>query len=95
MKVKGILVEGNDGETYLLGIGPRSGGKQRERPTIWRVSGAHFDSLEETRTASSTIRDRFNLNGLEPGMTHDDHVKHAMIEAFSRALRKFFEKVRW
>ena len=35
MKVKGILVEGGDGHTYLLGIGPRIGGALPERPTIW------------------------------------------------------------
>jgi hypothetical protein len=39
MKVKGPLVEGKNGEEYLLGIGPRSVGVQRQRPTIWRVTG--------------------------------------------------------
>ena len=95
MNIKGVLVDGNDGHTYLLGIGPRTGGNQAERPTIWRVTGARYESLEETRSASSTIRDAFELPDLQPGMRHDDHVKRAMIEAISALLRKFFEKARW
>ena len=62
MKIRGILVEANDGHTYLLGIGARTGGAQVERPTVWRVSGSTYESLEETRTASETIRDQFELS---------------------------------
>jgi hypothetical protein len=61
MIVKGILVEANDGSSYLLGIGPRSTGAQAERPTIWRVDGATYESLEESRSASRTIREEFDL----------------------------------
>jgi hypothetical protein len=96
MRVKGILVEGNDGNTYLLGIGPRSSGVQAERPTIWRVSSAQYESLEETRTASATIRDNFGLQKqLGPGQTHDDHVKQATLEALTEFVTKFFDRVRW
>lgn len=58
MNVKGILAKGGDGQSYLLGIGPRPSGVQAERPTIWRITGARYESLEETRSASSTIRDQ-------------------------------------
>ena len=96
MNVKGVLVEGTDGELYLVGIGRRSAGAQTERPTIWRVFGAEFQSLEESRTASSTIRERLNLDvALRPGFTHDEHVKWAAIEGVNRFLSKFFAHARW
>ncbi len=96
MDIRGILVEGKAGELYLLGIGPRSKGVQQERPTIWRVEGCSFVSLEETRTASATIRERLDLSsGLAPGMTHDEHVKWAVLEAMSGFLSRFFSGVRW
>jgi hypothetical protein len=64
MQIKGLLVEAPNGEHYLLGIGPRATGTQTERPTIWRVSGAQFESLEETRSASSTIRETLDVRFL-------------------------------
>lgn len=96
MKVKGLLVEGKNGEEYLLGVGPRATGVQKERPTIWRVTGAQYESLEETRAASPTIRDRLDLNfPLQPGFTHDEHVKWAVIEGLRTFLVEFFAGVRW
>lgn len=96
MKVRGILVDASDGHTYLLGIGPRSGGAQAERPTVWRVSGAKYELLEETRTASVTVRDQFNLPvPLVAGLTHDEHVKQAVLEGISAFIKKFFGEVRW
>jgi len=96
MKVKGILVDANDGRTYLLGIGPRTSGAQAERPTVWRVSGASYESLEESRSASVTIRDHFDLSvPLVPGLTHDEHVKQAVLEGISAFVKKFFGEVRW
>jgi hypothetical protein len=96
MKVKGILVEGKDGGTYLLGIGPRTGGVQTARPTIWSVSGAQYESLEETRTASATIRERLELQvQLAPGKTHDEHVKQATLEALTGFIQTFFGNARW
>jgi hypothetical protein len=96
MEVRGILVEGKSGELYLLGIGPRSTGVQSERPTIWRVENSSFTSLEETRSASSTIRDRLDLSiSLAAGMTHDEHIKWAVLQAISAFLTKFFSGVRW
>jgi hypothetical protein len=91
MRVKGILVEGVDGQTYLLGIGPRSGGSQAERPTIWRVSAAQYESLEESRTASTTIRDHLGVTG----QNHDEHVKQATLAAVTEFTKEFFGKVRW
>ena len=96
MKVKGILVEGDDGHSYLLGIGPRSGGAQVERPTIWRVSDAHYEPLEVTRTASTTIRDELGLHTqLSATQNHDSHVKHATLEALTEFIKTFFHSVRW
>ena len=96
MEVKGILVRGTDGQEYLVGIGPRATGVQTERPTIWRVTGASFESLEETRTASSTIRDRLELQSPpQSGQTHDEHVKQAAIEAVAGFLTQFFQGSRW
>lgn len=96
MNVRGILVDAADGHTYLLGIGPRIGGAQTERPTVWRVTGASYQSLEETRSASGTIRDQFNLAvPLVPGLTHDEHVKQAVLEAITGFMKKFFGKSRW
>lgn len=96
MNVRGILVDASDGGTYLVGIGPRKSGAQAERPTVWRVSGARYESLEESRSASATIRDYFGLLvQLVPGMTHDEHVKHAVLEGISSFIRKFFGEVRW
>lgn len=96
MRVKDILVEGKNGQTYLLGIGPRSGGIQAARPTIWRVSTAQFESLEETRTASATIRDQLGLQA-QPvtGQNHDEYVKQATLEAVTDFIKKFFAGVRW
>jgi hypothetical protein len=56
MKAKGVLVEGKDGKQYLLGIGPRAAGRQRERPTIWFCPTGALVPLEQTREASKTIR---------------------------------------
>jgi hypothetical protein len=96
MKVKGILVEGDDGQTYLLGMGPRSGGAQPTRPTIWRVSASQYEPLEETRTASTTIRENLGLQSqLTAGQNHDSHVKHATIEAVTEFIKTFFHSVRW
>jgi hypothetical protein len=96
MKVRGILVEGADGKTYLIGIGPRAEGIQPERPTIWHVAGATFKSLEETRSASATIRDHFALQTeLGPNPTHDEYVKQAALESLAEFIKKFFKGVRW
>ncbi len=96
MKVRGILVDGEDGQTYLLGIGPRSGGSQAERPSIWRVSGANYESLEESRSAAPTIRDCLGIKeDLAPPQNHDSHVKHATLEALTEFIKKFFYRVRW
>jgi hypothetical protein len=96
MKVRGLLVEGKNGEEYVLGIGPRSSGIQRQRPTIWRVDSARYEPLEKSRAASSTIRDRLDLAAkLKPGLTHDDHVKWAVLEALSKFTTQFFSGCRW
>lgn len=96
MKLRGILIEAGDGLTSLLGIGPRTGGARAERPTVWRVSGASYESLEGTRSASVTIREQFDLPvQLVPGLTHDEHVKQAVPEGVSAFIRKFFGGVRW
>ncbi len=97
MKVRGLLVEGKNGEEYLLGIGPRASGVQTERPTIWRVQGAQYDSLEKDRLASSTIRDRLDLAAQLKAteFTHDEHIKWAVIEALQKFLLQFFAGVRW
>jgi len=96
MELKNVLVEGKNGELYSLGIGPRSTGGQNERPTIWRVSGAQLESLEESRTASSINRDRLDLRfSLQPGFTHDEQVKWATLEAMTGFITKLFRDARW
>lgn len=96
MKVRGLLVEGKNGEEYLLGIGSRDVGVQKQRPTIWRVEGARYEALEKTRAASSTIRDRLDPAApLRAGFTHDDHIKWVVIEALQKFLLQFFGAVRW
>jgi len=96
MKVKGILVEGKDGKEYLLGIGPRASGRQKERPTIWRDRGGKWVPLEATREASVTIRDQLGVSApLQPGLTHDEHVKWAVLESLSDFTTAFFSDARW
>lgn len=96
VKVKGILVEGKDGKEYLLGIGERKAGKQKERPTIWRRTGNGWVSVEETRDASASIREQLGLNvPLQPGLTHDEHVKWAVLESSALFLKTFFADARW
>ena len=96
MRVKGILVEGKDGNEYLLGIGLRESGRQKERPTIWQRTGGKWVSLEETREASVTIRDQLGLTApLQPGLTHDEHVKWAVLESLSAFTTTFFADARW
>jgi hypothetical protein len=97
MKVMGILVEGKDGKEYLLGIGPRATGRQRERPTLWlRAATGKFVSLEQTRDASRTIREQLGVKApLQPGLTHDEHVKWAVLEAATGFLKTFFADARW
>jgi hypothetical protein len=96
MRVLGLLVEGSNNDRYLIGIGPRDGGVQAERPTIWRVTGESLESLEKSRTASSTIRENLNLQfPPQPGSTHDEHVKQAVIEGLTGLLSKFFRDARW
>jgi len=96
MQVKGILVQGKDGREYLVGIGPRTAGKQKERPTIWRLDPSGWTSLEETREASSTIRQQLGLTApLQPGLTHDEHVKWAVLEGMSDLMTTFFGNARW
>ena len=56
----------------------------------------NYESLEETRTASVTIRDQFDLPvTLVAGQTHDEHVKQAVLEGISAFIKKFFGEVRW
>jgi hypothetical protein len=96
IKVRGILVEGEDRREYLLGIGERKTGKQKERPTLWRRDGTGWTSLEQTREASATIRDQLDMrNPPRPGLTHDEHVKWAVLESLSAFVKQFFASARW
>lgn len=101
MRVKGILVEGSDGHEYLLGIGPRPTGKQKERPTIWRLTDGEFTPLEPTKEGSVTIREQLEMpvprgwNRLPSGWSHDEYVKLAVLEAMGRFLHTFFGAARW
>ena len=97
MQVKAILVEGKDGNEYLLGIGPRQSGQQEERPTIWRRADGNWVQLPETCEASMTIRDQLVLSGppLQPGFGHDEHVKWAVLESLSDFTRTFYAGARW
>jgi hypothetical protein len=94
MRVKGLLVEGNDGQEYLLGLGSRTAGKQKNRPTIWRRDQAGFVPLELTREGSSTVRGKLGI-AVQPGETHDEHVKRAVLEVVGEFLKTFFEGARW
>jgi len=92
-----------DGKEYLVGTGPRTGGRQRERPTVWRRGQTGWISLEETRETSSTVREQFGLDApllpgqrpLRPGQTHDEHVKRALLEGISGLMMAFFRDARW
>lgn len=53
-------------------------------------------SLEETREGSKTIREQLQLvKRLQPGDTHDEHVKWAVLEAVDTLLKEFFGNARW
>jgi len=52
--------------------------------------------LEQTRDASRTIREQFGVKApLQPGLTHDEHVKWAVLEAATGFLKTFFAEARW
>jgi hypothetical protein len=97
MKVLGVLVEGADGKQYLLGTAPRQNGRQTERPTISRrADDGTFISLELTREGSATIREKLGMQPpLMPGLTHDEHVKYALLESVARLQKDFFADARW
>jgi hypothetical protein len=67
-KVKGILVEGNDGHEYLLGFGPLN------TPVFSRrgVDGT-FEPLEDMRRASEIATKQIGHTGglIGPGMGND------------------------
>jgi len=68
---KGILVKGKNSNEYLLGIGPRESGQQKERPTIWRRADGNGVQLPETCEASMTIRDQLGRLGVFIGLHKD------------------------
>ena len=93
MVVKGILIEGKDGQEYLLGSGPRARGKT-EGPFIKRRDGNQWTPLERERIASEMIREQ--LLGYPNSIgTHDEHVKQAVLCALSDFLDQFLKTARW
>jgi hypothetical protein len=77
-KVKGILVEGNDGHEYLLGFGP-------DKSPIFsrREADGMFEPLEDVRRASEAAIKQIGHTGglIGPGMGKDTWLWGAFREA--------------
>ena len=77
-KVKGILVEGNDGHEYLLGFGPLN------TPVFSRrAADGTFEPLSDTRHASEIAIKQIGHTGglIGPGMAYDTWLWGAFREA--------------
>lgn len=85
-KVKGILIEGNDGHEYLLGFGPT---EQTKSPTLSRQqANGTFEPLKDTLEASKVVVAQLGLRGprlIGPGMGKD----FFLWGAFQEALKAF------
>jgi len=69
---------------------------RRNDPLSGAGTGAAWTSLEGTREASSTIREQLDLAApLQPGLTHDEHVKWAVLGGMSDLMTTFFGNARW
>jgi hypothetical protein len=86
MKVKGILIEGNDGHEYLLGFSPT---QQTTSPTLSRrQADGTFEPLEDIREASKVAVTQLGITSphvIGPGMGKD----LLLWDAFQEALRAF------
>jgi len=58
--VKGILVEGSDGQEYLLGFRP---GSPVPTPVLSRRSDGRFEPVEDVQEASRLAAKQFGLSG--------------------------------
>ncbi len=78
-KVKGILIEGNDGHEYLLGFGPT------KSPTLSRrQADGTFEPLKDTVKASKVAMKQLGITGprlIGPGMGTDLFLWFAFQEA--------------
>jgi hypothetical protein len=94
MKVKGILVEGEDGQEYLIGFGPRARGKTNG-PSMKRrdSSTGQFQPLELDNQASAAIREQLGVQSA--ASNHDEHVRNAALSAVNQFLADFFGASRW
>jgi hypothetical protein len=68
-KVRGILIEGNDGHEYLLGFGPN------KSPTLSRRrADGNFEPMTDTQEAPKVAMKQVGLTGpnlIGPGMGKD------------------------
>jgi hypothetical protein len=86
MKVKGILVEGNDGHEYLLGFEPGTAGQTRPPTLSRRPAGGAFEPLESAREASKAVVARLGLRGprlIGPGWGKEAFLWGAFQEALA------------
>jgi hypothetical protein len=81
-KVKGILIEGNDGQEYLLGFGPT---EQRGAPILSRrQANGTFEPFKDSAVASKVAVKQLGLSGqhlMGPGMGKDFFLWFAFQEA--------------
>jgi hypothetical protein len=81
-KVRGILIEGNDGHEYLLGFSPA------KSPTLSRrQADGTFTSLTDTLQASKVARVQLGITGphlIGPGWGNDVFLWIAFQEALKR-----------
>src|SRR5713101_6703048 len=88
LDVRFVLVDGGNGELYLLGVGPPETG-QTDRPTFWRVQSAAFASLEESHVVSSMIRERLEASVVSaPGISREDHIGRSFLQTITLVLTK-------